>query len=277
MSVQDVPSVYMAGKIGIDDWRHRLLSINNRSDILRNAKHDFVFKANNHLLNYCGPFFVSCDHCCYHGENSHGWGLEQATCEGGNVDDDNWISTSAMINTHEIYTRQAVKTACLESIKKCDFVYSYIDKNDCYGTILEIGYALALGKPCLVCFENKYLKDEIWFVSEAAEPFCEIEHCPHRGLTFLIDEWIRLNPYKRREFDSYDSYESMLKSPKWQKKRLEIMTRDNFQCQICGDNSSQLHVHHKKYKHHTLPWDYINSYFTTLCDYCHAKQHGKPL
>ena len=31
------------------------------------------------------------------------------------------------------------------------------------------------------------------------------------------------------------NYSEQLKSPKWQKKRLEIMQRDKFTCQLCGD------------------------------------------
>jgi 5-methylcytosine-specific restriction endonuclease McrA len=31
------------------------------------------------------------------------------------------------------------------------------------------------------------------------------------------------------------TYSELLKSPKWQKKRLEIMSRDKFTCKKCGD------------------------------------------
>jgi len=33
---------------------------------------------------------------------------------------------------------------------------------------------------------------------------------------------------------SYMTYAEQLKSPKWQKKRLNIMERDQFRCQDCG-------------------------------------------
>ena len=65
------------------------------------------------------------------------------------------------------------------------------------------------------------------------------------------------------------TYSDKLKSPKWQKKRLKIMDRDNFTCQKCGDTETQLHVHHKKYIDGKEPWDYEDSLLITLCDNCH--------
>ena len=35
-------------------------------------------------------------------------------------------------------------------------------------------------------------------------------------------------------------YKEQIKSPKWQKRRLEIMQKDNFTCQLCGDTESML-------------------------------------
>lgn len=43
-------------------------------------------------------------------------------------------------------------------------------------------------------------------------------------------------------------YSDKLKDPRWQKKRLEILTRDEWTCQICFDTESTLVVHHQKYK-----------------------------
>lgn len=43
------------------------------------------------------------------------------------------------------------------------------------------------------------------------------------------------------------SYSEKLKDPRWQKKRLEVMESNEFCCEMCGDNESTLHVHHKEY------------------------------
>jgi hypothetical protein len=65
------------------------------------------------------------------------------------------------------------------------------------------------------------------------------------------------------------TYAEKLKNPKWQKKRLEVLDRDNYSCTVCGDTETELHVHHKKYKNGKAPWEYELDNFSTLCKYCH--------
>lgn len=62
-------------------------------------------------------------------------------------------------------------------------------------------------------------------------------------------------------------YSDKLKSPKWQKKRLQILERDNWQCQYCKDTETQLQVHHLKYSGE--PWDAKNEDLITACSDCH--------
>jgi len=69
------------------------------------------------------------------------------------------------------------------------------------------------------------------------------------------------------------TYKEKLKDPRWQKKRLEIMQRDGFQCQCCFDRESTLVVHHKKYITNKEPWDYDNEYLITICEDCHDSIH----
>ena len=65
------------------------------------------------------------------------------------------------------------------------------------------------------------------------------------------------------------SYSDLLKDPRWQKKRLEILNRDDFKCKCCGDEKSTLHVHHQFYLSNHKPWDYEDSILLTLCEECH--------
>jgi hypothetical protein len=65
------------------------------------------------------------------------------------------------------------------------------------------------------------------------------------------------------------SYQKKLQNPKWQKKRLEILQRDDFKCQSCGADNEELHVHHKWYEYGKDIWDYENECFQTLCHLCH--------
>jgi len=67
-------------------------------------------------------------------------------------------------------------------------------------------------------------------------------------------------------------YSEKLKDPRWQKKRLEILERDEWACQVCFDSGSTLVVHHRDYLPNTDPWDYPDSYLITLCEECHEKE-----
>lgn len=67
------------------------------------------------------------------------------------------------------------------------------------------------------------------------------------------------------------TYSEKLRSPQWQKKRLEIFKRDKFKCKKCGDTDTQLHVHHKEYIDGNDPWEYDNKYLVTLCEDCHSQ------
>jgi hypothetical protein len=66
------------------------------------------------------------------------------------------------------------------------------------------------------------------------------------------------------------AYTEKLKNPKWQRKKTEILMRDDFICRRCGDTESSLHVHHTYYTWGIEPWDYENSSLLTLCETCHS-------
>lgn len=135
--------VYYAGKINKNDWRHILYKN------LRGANSPII----NDNLIYNGPFFISCDHGCYHGENSHGVGTNKDVCE----IEMNKSKTEAFIN-------------CINYINDSDIVFAYINSMDCYGTIAEIGYAYSERKEIYIAVDSK-LKNKIndlWFVLQMA-------------------------------------------------------------------------------------------------------------
>jgi hypothetical protein len=68
------------------------------------------------------------------------------------------------------------------------------------------------------------------------------------------------------------SYYLKLKDPRWQKKRLEILNRDEFTCSYCGDDQNELHVHHHYYVFGKELWDYEDEALSTLCSECHKKE-----
>jgi hypothetical protein len=69
------------------------------------------------------------------------------------------------------------------------------------------------------------------------------------------------------------TYAEKLESPKWQRKRLEIFSRDNWACKWCGNDKDHLHVHHLKYLSNREPWDYDDDNLITLCYKCHEQAH----
>ncbi len=68
------------------------------------------------------------------------------------------------------------------------------------------------------------------------------------------------------------SYKTDLRRGEWQRKRLEIMERDNFKCRVCSKVDNLL-VHHLHYESGLRPWEYDNESMVTLCDSCHTKIH----
>lgn len=66
------------------------------------------------------------------------------------------------------------------------------------------------------------------------------------------------------------TYKEKLLDPRWQKKRLEILSRDEWECKFCGDSKKTLHVHHIGYSQN--PWETPDVNLITLCQTCHEEE-----
>jgi hypothetical protein len=73
-----------------------------------------------------------------------------------------------------------------------------------------------------------------------------------------------MNNYENRA----NKYREMLRDPRWQKKRLEIMDRDRWKCLQCGETGETLNVHHLFYAD-GCPWATPDFGLRTLCETCH--------
>jgi hypothetical protein len=71
-------------------------------------------------------------------------------------------------------------------------------------------------------------------------------------------------------------YFEKLKDPRWQKKRLEVLTAGDWTCVECGDKESTLHVHHRQYFKGREPWEYEVGQLEVLCASCHQSGHENP-
>lgn len=77
--------------------------------------------------------------------------------------------------------------------------------------------------------------------------------------------------------ETNQTYSEKLKNANWQKKRLEILSRDNWTCLSCNRNGLieglSMHVHHIKYLPNLEPWEYESNYLATYCELCHNTEH----
>lgn len=69
-------------------------------------------------------------------------------------------------------------------------------------------------------------------------------------------------------------YSKKLSHPKWQKRRLERLSEENFSCQICNNENEELHVHHLYYDKDKDVWEYPNKALIVLCKTHHDYEHS---
>ena len=72
-----------------------------------------------------------------------------------------------------------------------------------------------------------------------------------------------------------EKYRLERQDPRWQKKRLQIMERDEFKCVDCEDSTATLNVHHSYYVKGRKCWQYPLFALKTLCHKCHTKHHSE--
>jgi hypothetical protein len=71
------------------------------------------------------------------------------------------------------------------------------------------------------------------------------------------------------------TYSEKLRDPRWQKKRLQVMERDDFSCACCQSRTRTLNVHHTYYRKGAMPWDYPSGDLVTMCEDCHEELEGR--
>ena len=69
------------------------------------------------------------------------------------------------------------------------------------------------------------------------------------------------------------TYKDQLQRPEWQRKRLEIMERDEWTCCLCNSKTNQLNVHHLYYDNELRLWEYDDEVMVTVCASCHKNIH----
>lgn len=151
--------IYCAGKISHKDWRTQLY-FGQGIELTEDPDDEHIcptgFSQYKNLLpvswpvvpigfnnHYVGPYFLTCDHGCFHGPNTHGVGADE-------------------LKKHRI----KVVDLCKSAIALSDAMFVWLDDPTAYGTIAEIGYAAALGKKIWVYGPQRF--DDMWFVYQMA-------------------------------------------------------------------------------------------------------------
>lgn len=132
----------------------------------------------------------------------------------------------------------------------------------------RLGQKLGTKRPdCLSSLDQEINGSSNQTINGSSVSIKKIIKEPSRTRSFLIEDIVKNENNESKNFKQ--DYSELLKSPKWQRKRLEVFDRDNFTCVYCGDDDSTLHVHHKQYEQGKKPWEYPLTNFITLCEHCH--------
>ena len=178
-------TIYLAGKIAHTCWRHSIVeglrssspeSICGGSSGAFPEMLPFAIFSKHH---YSGPFFVSCDHGCFHGKNQHGSAPTDAIFSEHGDEIVMFLPNAA--------EQQGAFRRAVQGIMRCDLFFAWIESLDCYGTIAEIGIAYNSGKT--VCIGLKEGEDfsDLWFVTSCAQ-FINVAKTPEEALEISISD-----------------------------------------------------------------------------------------
>lgn len=169
-TVAGFPKIYLAGKIRKNCWRHGIVSSLDRAIDFHTCGDEppyewpVLSKAILGTFDYTGPFFIGCDHGCFHGDGSHGYSSTYDI----DSDGDGHLDYVASIGDPG-----KVVNLCLDAVRKCDTVFAWVDAEGAYGTAVELGYAKALGKEIVVASNNWPV--DMWFAKEMADVVIQSE------------------------------------------------------------------------------------------------------
>lgn len=166
-----IKSFYLAGKITGTTWRSSIIpdwSFENHSSTYYQAYFDYeesktwsvvpnACTVSGVNLHYTGPWWKDTG-------GGHGCSDDSRHPHGFSLDYDK-------PDHNEVAARQVeVSNAVRRAIQAADLVFAWIDSKDCYGTILEIGFARALGKCVVVAMSQDFADTraarEMWLATK---------------------------------------------------------------------------------------------------------------
>jgi len=168
--------IYFAGKIGKNDWRHKLIpdlrgawngiecgeSVGDLNEL-----QPVTWEQDGFDLQCTGPYFVSCDHGCFHGDTNHGQ-ISDFLCDGNPDEEDSEAESPEEKTkrpedlTHWLQDRERVYHSCESWLAQSEVIFAYIDDEGAYGTIAEI---LSTDHPTALIFSSREIFKSYWFLA----------------------------------------------------------------------------------------------------------------
>jgi len=177
-----VKSFYLAGKITGTDWRSEIVpgwGHENHSSSHWQAFLDYdqcnTWAVVPHAcevlgvsLHYTGPWWNDC------ASGGH-------SCAADSREPHGYSNKFEQLHSDEIESkRREVVNAITTAISSADLVFAWVDSADCYGTIVEIGFAKGLGKPVVVATSQDFAATEqsrqMWLLRHAG--YCLTANSP---------------------------------------------------------------------------------------------------
>lgn len=129
--------LYIAGKISRENFRELIIP--------RLSSHQWGDpNIQTESYEYLGPYTVNCKHGCFSGNGTH-----------ESVGSDGSIELS----------QKDVIYANMRALESADLVFAYINTTDCYGTLMEIGWAIAREIYVVLMLSPDVPVHELWFIA----------------------------------------------------------------------------------------------------------------
>lgn len=122
--------IYLAGKIARNDWRHDIVDSDKLAEGYNYSSKTIEWPTvpiRGTDLTYVGPYFQASGHGLSHEFGHHG--TESA--------------------------RRETAQRCRQAIRDCDVFFAWLECETAHGTMVEIGYAYALGKNIIIAHPPK--------------------------------------------------------------------------------------------------------------------------
>lgn len=175
-----IRSVYLAGKITGDDWRGEIVDgwayQNHSGHNYGRALGDSDGKSWDSVpyaapaafgakLDYVGPWWFDCGVCGGHGTASDCWEPHAYTY--GEFDK-HGLPCRPLDEGERAEAMFLVRRNIDAAIKACDLLFAWINSDDCFGTIFEIGLAVARKKTVVVASPRDFDDQQMWLCQRFA-------------------------------------------------------------------------------------------------------------